>query len=88
MAFLLMASYSYGDHHGQEGDLMKQYKIVRVKVSLEDIGLGRYDEVEAVMNDMAKDGWEVVCTTPQPGTPSTYMLVTFGRDETDTTRST
>lgn len=60
---------------------MKQYKIVRVKLSLEDIGSGQYEKVETVMNSMAKDGWEVVCTSLQPGTPSVYMLVTFGRDD-------
>ena len=60
---------------------MKQYKIVRVKLSLEDIGSANYKKLEAVMNDMAKDGWEVVSTSPQPGVSTTNMLVTFCKEE-------
>ena len=33
---------------------MKQYKIVRVKLSLSDIGVANYEKLESVMNDMAK----------------------------------
>ncbi len=60
---------------------MKQYKIVRVKLKMEDIGLANYEKVETVMNDMAKDGWEVVCTSPQPGINTNFMLVTFCRED-------
>jgi hypothetical protein len=60
---------------------MKQYKIVRVKLTLEDIGSANYEKIEAVMNDMAKDGWEVVSTSPQPGVSTTCMLVTFCKEE-------
>ena len=59
---------------------MKQYKIVRVKLSLEDIGLANYQKLEAVMNNMAKEGWEVVSTSPQPGVSSTNILVTFCKE--------
>ena len=59
---------------------MKQYKIVRVKLSLSDIGVANYEKVESVMNDMAKEGWEVVCTSPQPSVSSPYMLVTFCKE--------
>ena len=59
---------------------MKQYKIVRVNLSLEDIGSANYEKLEAVMNEMAKDGWEVVCTSPQPGVSTPYMLVTFCKE--------
>ena len=60
---------------------MKQYEIVRVKLKMEDIGLANYEKVETVMNDMAKDGWEVVCTSPQPGINTNFMLVTFCRED-------
>ena len=60
---------------------MKQYKIVKVKLSFEDIGSADYEKLETVMNDMAKDGWEVVCTSPQPGVSNTNMLVTFCREK-------
>ena len=33
------------------------------------------------MNDMAKDGWNVVCQSPQPGVATTYLLVTFCKEE-------
>lgn len=56
---------------------MKQYKVVRVKLPVEEICSGKYEKLENIMNDMAKEGWEVVCQSPQPG-PDTYnMLVTF-----------
>ena len=59
---------------------MKQYKVLRVKISLEEIGKGDYKNLEMIMNDMSKDGWEVVCQSPQPGTDSTYLLVTFCKE--------
>ncbi len=60
---------------------MKKYKIVRVKLSFTDIGMANYEKIEAVMNDMAKEGWQVVCTSPQPGVQTANMLVTFCREE-------
>ena len=60
---------------------MKQYKIVRVELSFADIGMANYEKVEAVMTDMANDGWEVVCTSPQPGVDAAHMLVTFCKEE-------
>ena len=60
---------------------MKQYKIVKVKLSLEDIGSANYEKIETVMNDMAKNDWEVVYTSPQPGVSNTNMLVTFCKEE-------
>lgn len=59
---------------------MKQYKVVRVKLSLTDIGTGDFSKMESVMNDMAKDGWKVVSHSPQPGVSTTYMLVTLSKD--------
>ncbi len=56
---------------------MKQYKVVRVKLSAEEIGTGKYEKLENVMNDMSEEGWEVVCQSPQPGPDTYYMLVTF-----------
>ena len=43
--------------------------------------MANYEKVEAVMNDMANDGWEVVCTSPQPGVDAAHMLVTFCKEE-------
>lgn len=60
---------------------MKQYKVVRIKLTLEDIGRANYEKVETVMNDMAKDGWNVVCQSPQPGVANPYLLVTFCKEE-------
>lgn len=32
---------------------MKQYKVVRVKLSVEEIGSGKYEKLENIMNDMS-----------------------------------
>ncbi len=58
---------------------MKQYKVVRVKLSAEAIGAGKYESLEKLMNDMSEEGWEVVCQSPQPGADTYYMLVTFSK---------
>ncbi len=59
---------------------MKQYKVIRVKMSLIDLGVGNYTKLEEVMNDMSKQGWEVVCTSPEPHHFNGVILVTFSRD--------
>lgn len=65
----------------QQEVFMKQYKVERVKLSLSDIGSSNFEKLEAVMNDKAKEGWDVVCISPQPGTNTTFVLVTFCRDD-------
>lgn len=59
---------------------MKQYKVIRVKLTFEEIGNADYEKLEIKMNDMAKEGWEVVCVSPQPGTNTNFLLVTFCKD--------
>lgn len=54
---------------------MKQYKVVEVKVS----------EAEAKMNDMSKEGWEVVSTSIFHGATAftkagTTMFITFSKE--------
>ena len=54
---------------------MKEYKILEVKLS----------EAEEKMNDMAKHGWEVVCTDIYTGgmahtKAGTPMLITFSKE--------
>ena len=54
---------------------MKEYKILEVKLG----------EAEEKMNDMAKHGWEVVCTDIYTGgmahtKAGTPMLITFAKE--------
>ena len=60
---------------------MKQYKVVRVKLTFAELGSSKFTKLETVMNDMAKEGWEVVCLSPQPGVNTTFLLVTFCKDD-------
>ena len=60
---------------------MKQYKVVREKITFEELGIGNFTRLETVMNDMAKEGWNVVCLSPQPGTTTNFVLVTFCKDD-------
>ncbi|MBR5088524.1 MAG: DUF4177 domain-containing protein [Ruminiclostridium sp.] len=58
---------------------MKQYKVLLVD-TFEEMRKGNYEKLETVMNDMSKDGWELVCYSPQPGSNHTHLLVTFCKD--------
>lgn len=53
---------------------MKEYKVLEIKAN----------EAEGKMNEMAKQGWEVVCTNIYPGatifTSSSPMFITFVRE--------
>jgi len=52
---------------------MKEYKSVKVKWDV------KLEELDKIMNDMAKEGWEVVCMSPEP--PHTMnFVVTFCRE--------
>lgn len=53
---------------------MKQYKVIKIYYEY------KLAPVENIMNDMAKEGWEVVCMTPDP-TSSTKMILTLCREE-------
>ena len=60
---------------------MKEYKIVRVYINSNDLINHQYGKVEAVMNDMSEQGWDVVCVTNEPSKiASTEFLVTFSRE--------
>ena len=59
---------------------MKQYKVVRVKLSLSELGSANFTELETMMNDIAKEGWEVVCLSPQPIANTSFLLVTFCKE--------
>lgn len=52
---------------------MKEYKAVKVKW---DVNL---EQVNKLMNDMAKDGWEVVCMSLEHPNLVSYV-VTFCRE--------
>ena len=60
---------------------MKQYKAIKVYY---DYKLGA---LEQVMNDMAKDGWEVVCMCPEPSN-TLKLIVTFCREVNDASNNT
>ncbi len=57
---------------------MKQYKIVKVAFDV------KYEKAEKLMNEMAQDGWEVVCVSPEPF-DSLKMMITFCRESRDNT---
>ncbi|MBQ8787337.1 MAG: DUF4177 domain-containing protein [Oscillospiraceae bacterium] len=48
---------------------MKEYKAVKVKW---DVNL---EQVNKLMNDMAKDGWEVVNVTTEPPNTLNFVVV-------------
>ena len=51
---------------------MKEYKAIKVKWDYE------LENINKIMNDMAKEGWEVVCMSQEhPNT--TNFVVTFSR---------
>lgn len=39
-----------------------------------------YEKLETIMNDMSKEGREVVCRSTQPGSNNAYLLVTFCKE--------
>lgn len=53
---------------------MKQYKVIKIYYDF------KLSSIEKVMNDMAKEGWEVVCMTHEPSNTSKY-IITFSREE-------
>ena len=52
---------------------MKQYKMLKVYYN------SKLSDIEKVLNDMAKDGWELVCMTPEPS--NLKLIITFCREE-------
>ena len=58
---------------------MKEHKIIRVNISNDDIVKHRYGKVEAVMNDMSSQGWDVVCVQ-NLFQPAHTFLITFSRE--------
>lgn len=60
---------------------MKQYKVVKVKLTFAELGSSDFTKLETVMNDMAKEGWEVVCLSPNPAANTNFLLVTFSKDD-------
>ncbi len=59
---------------------MKQYKVLMVD-TFEEMRTAKYEKLERIMNDMSKEGWEVVCHSPQPGSNNTNLLVTFCKED-------
>ena len=53
---------------------MKEYKAIKVKWDV------KLEEINKVMNDMAKDGWDVVCMSPEPPQSTMYFVVTFSKE--------
>lgn len=58
---------------------MKEHKIVRVYINSNDLINHQYGKVEAVMNDMSEQGWDVVCVSNE-ATRADHFLITFSRD--------
>ncbi|MBQ9947482.1 MAG: DUF4177 domain-containing protein [Oscillospiraceae bacterium] len=58
---------------------MKQYKIIKVYYDY------KLASLEKVINDMAKDGWELVCMSPEAGANTLKLLITFCREEAQQT---
>ena len=52
---------------------MKEYKAIRVKWDL------NLENINQIMYDMSKDGWQVVCMSPEP-LNNLMFVVTFSRD--------
>lgn len=59
---------------------MKQYKVLKVKIGLVNLGSEKFDSLENVMNEMSQEGWDVVCVTPEPQAKTSSVLVTFSKD--------
>ena len=57
------------------GVIVKEYKIMRVKMSKD------FSEEESLMNTMASEGWEVVSVSPDAHTKLTIHLLTFSREK-------
>lgn len=53
---------------------MKEYKAIKVKYD------SKLEVINQTMNEMAKEGWEVVCMSPEPPTNTMYFVVTFCRE--------
>ncbi len=51
---------------------MKEYKLVKVKWDLE------LKRAEEIMNEMAQEGWEVVCMSTEPA-QTMLLIITFSR---------
>ena len=52
---------------------MKEYKMIKVYYDY------KLATIENIMNDMAKDGWEVVCMSPEPSN-TLKLIITFCRE--------
>ncbi len=60
---------------------MKEHKIIRVNMNIDDLTSHQYGKVEAVMNDMSAQGWDVVCVSNEPyKVTGTAFLITFSRE--------
>ena len=55
---------------------MKEYKAIKVKYDFE------LEKVNEIMNEMAKEGWEVVCMAQEHPSKTGYV-VTFCREKND-----
>ena len=53
---------------------MKEYKAVKVKWDV------KLEILNQTMNDMAKEGWEVVCMSAEPPYNTLYFVVTFCKE--------
>ena len=58
---------------------MKEYKIIKVSMDLGNKNI--YEKIEETMEEMNKEGWEVVCMSPEPQSHTFKMLVTFCREK-------
>lgn len=56
---------------------MKEYQAIKVKWDV------KLEEINKVMNDMAKDGWDVVCMSPEPPHSTMNFVVTFCREKSE-----
>ena len=52
---------------------MKEYKIIKAKYDI------NFEKAEAIMNEMSKEGWEVVSVSPETSL-SLSVIITFQRE--------
>jgi len=60
---------------------MKKHKMVRYTLDTMEILTGDHTRIEEAMNEMAKNGWEVVGQSAIQARGTWFILVTYCKDE-------
>jgi hypothetical protein len=59
---------------------MKTYKVMRFTLSAMEILTNNHTQLENAMNEMAKNGWEVVSQSSIQAKGAWFILVTFCKE--------